>query len=389
MKINVHIVENSGRNSNGHEYLALHVFDFYYAYMQSKNQHSNYQADLEIAIGSDLTWDPTAFNIGFYNMPETPVDHERFDLIMLNANGIGFEASTEELHRTLVTYDNACLMSASYVDPTHPLADKIITFPYFLMTRDWFNRPFYPQYYERKYRPKQPGKNLIFINGQNRPHRQYMQDLIGGATGVDIRTNNFSVMSKLSEWDYHFESAEDTVFRNFVNNQFVIADSQEVPSHDYYDLSIKIGIDQKYGSIPPGYFIIDEYWDYRCVIFPETNWYNDNVFLTEKIGKTLVTKTLPWPIGGANTDVLYNQLGIKTAWNLLPERLQLYNCERDHAKRYQMCAEAIRWVGEHPEVLTTPLAQEMLESNYIWFFDNTMDANAPVKLDKIIQRIKK
>jgi hypothetical protein len=102
-----------------------------------------------------------------------------------------------------------------------------------------------------------------------------------------------------------------------------------------------------------------------------------------------VARTIPWPIAGANTDVLYNQLGYQTAWNLLPEQLQSYNYERDHVKRYQMCAEAIKWMTEHPETLTGDRASELVEHNYNLFFSNTIEIMGPVKLDHILQRYAK
>ena len=141
--------------------------------------------------------------------------------------------------------------------------------------------------------------------------------------------------------------------------------------------------------MPPGYFIIDEFWDYQCVVYPETNFVNDSIHLTEKICKAAITRSIPWPIGGAHIDVLYNQLGVKTAWNLLPDHLKSYNYEKNHVKRYTQCVEAIRWMGEHPEVLVGPEANAIREHNYTWMFANTIDTIGVIKLDQIIQEYKK
>jgi hypothetical protein len=250
------------------------------------------------------------------------------------------------------------------------------------------SRPLFPQFYDREARPKQAGKNLIYINGANRPHRQYMADILTEVAGslVDIRHNSaFSKLTELNPWETFFETAEDTAFRKFVDRHCGVEGVPVEMPRGYYERSIVVGIDGRQGRIPPGYFILDEYLAYHCVIFPETTWYNDSIMVTEKICKPAITRTIPWPISGANTDTLYNQLGLKTAWNLLPEQLQLYNYERDHVQRHQMCVEAIKWVGENPEILTGPEAQAIVEHNYTWFFSNTIETIGPKQLDKIIQ----
>ena len=381
-KINIHLVDGAQRDLT-----SMQLFDFYYAYCQFKNKHNNYTADIDIKIGNDLKLDPTALNIGFYNMPERPVDTSKFDFVLLNANGIAIDNVTQELHCALVNDDKCYLITTTYVADTHPLRNKLIYFPYFLHNRDYVNRPFYPQFYEPRNKEKTPGKNLIFINGQNRPHRQYMMDLVDNSQ-VDIRMSQYGAVSELNIWGRFCESSEDTAFREFVNKNYKL-ENTIAPEEGYYEQSVKVGIDEQYGLVPPGYFPIDEFWDYHCIIWPETSWFNDGIFLTEKISKTSWTKCVPWPVGGANIDVLYNQLGLKTAWNLLPDQLQLYNYELDHVKRYQMCAHAIKWVSENPEILTGPAAQELLENNYNWFFSNQIETIGPQQFDRIIQEYTK
>jgi len=383
MKLHIHLTNDAPLHLT-----SLQLFDFYYAYLQSKNKDNNYQTDTELKISHEFDPEPGALRIGFYNRPAAPVEHDKYDIILLNADGLGLDSCTKEIHHAVTTYDNCYFITAAYVDRDHPLADKIIYTPYFIHTRDWMSRPLFPQFYDREARPKQAGKNLIYINGANRPHRQYMADILTEVAGslVDIRHNSaFSKLTELNPWETFFETAEDTAFRKFVDRHCGVEGVPVEMPRGYYERSIAVGIDGRQGRIPPGYFILDEYWDYHCVIFPETTWYNDSIMVTEKICKPAITRTIPWPISGANTDTLYNQLGLKTAWNLLPQQLQLYNYERDHVQRHQMCVEAIKWVGENPEILTGPEAQAIVEHNYTWFFSNTIETIGPKQLDKIIQ----
>jgi hypothetical protein len=44
---------------------------------------------------------------------------------------------------------------------------------------------------------------------------------------------------------------------------------------------------------------------------------------------------------------------------------------------------------EHPEILISDRARELVEHNYNLFFSNTIETMGPVKLDQILQRYAK
>ena len=380
MKIIVHLCDNTPTNCT-----SLALFDYYYAYRQSANKNNNYQSDSEIFIGHNLDFVPDAINIAFYHMPTKPIQLGKFDFIIVDAGQHHLEVCTAEMHKAFVEIEECYFLTGSVVSNDYPKADKLIPFPYTLPLRDTWFRPFYPQYYDRHSRSIQDRKkHMIFINGQNRSNRQYMADLLS-STGINIRRNNLGSTSKLI--DSFFESQDDTAFRDFVNDYCCNQDDSDHVAQNYYDRSIKVGIDGKFGPSVPGFFLLDEYYQYYCVIFPETAWLNDEVWITEKFSKCAIAKSIPWPIAGANTDVLYNDLGFLTAWNLLPENLQAYNYEPDHAKRYRMCAEAIKWMADHPEILISDRAQALVQHNYEQFFTNTLEAMGPIKFDQIIKNI--
>lgn len=385
MKILVHLDNNTSENSS-----SLQVFDYYYAYNQSRNKHNNYRADCEIKIGKNMSVEAGAINIGFYHMPKDPVNSDKFDFLIVDGGQHHLEVCTPEMYRAFVELENCYFLTAALVVDGYPGADKLLPFPFTQITRDFLTRPFYPQYYDRgNQKIENSRQNMIYINGQNRPQRQYMMDLLESTVGtaMTIRQNNYTTASKLN--DSFFETRQDTQFREFVNNYCANQDNVDQETQGYYDRSIQIGIDQKFGRSPPGFFVIDEYLAYHCVIFPETTWLNDEVWITEKLLKCAITKSIPWPIAGSNTDVLYNQLGFKTAWNLLPEQLQSYNYEKDHIARYRMCAEAINWMAQHPEILVSAQAQDLVEHNYNYFFSNTIEALGPIKLDQILRKYSK
>ena len=180
-----------------------------------------------------------------------------------------------------------------------------------------------------------------------------------------------------------FESPQDSLFRDQVNDLYeeVIVRNQET---DYYIKMIQCGIDQKFGSWPLGYDILPEYFEYGCVIFPESTWTNDEVAITEKILKCCFAGSLPWPVGGSNINKMYKDLGFYTAWNLLPEEHQKFDQEKDHMLRYQGLAAATAWLSANKEVLVDDRAKGMLQSNLINMLTCSLDVQAVQKFDKLI-----
>jgi hypothetical protein len=135
--------------------------------------------------------------------------------------------------------------------------------------------------------------------------------------------NTFDAINKLQP--SLIESKEDTVFRLTMNTIYkdTLETFRKTPSS-----SITVGTDNKFGSVLPGYFILDEYFEYHCIVYPETTWQNDELTLTEKGMKCFYSECLPMPVGGSNINQLYNSLGYYTAWNLLPAKLQSYDSNK-------------------------------------------------------------
>lgn len=364
----------------------LQILDVYHGYLQWKNKNNNYQSDIEIQIGHDLKKTANSLDIGWYYMPEGKIDPRKFDLNILDNCQHHFEVCLPFMYEAITNYENCYLTHGSCTENTYPNFEKLIYCPNMWQFQMWYGLPMYPTYFEDIEKDLSQRKNLIYISGQGRPDRYLTQDLLKLACKdfIDFRSNNFSQQDKLP--DSWFETDCDTKFREFVNLKYSTHDNGNFPRKNYYTSGINVGINNKFGNLKAGNLILDEYKNYKCVIFSESSWLNDTVQLTEKIVKCFVSKTIPCPIGGANIDLLYNKLGFQTAWNLLPEQLQLYNYEKDHVKRYQMCSDAIAWLARNHEMLTSTKAHDLIENNFKTLYTNKLDKATAIQIDNLIRK---
>ena len=355
MHLNIHIDRNTT--------VALQLFDHLYAYSQHLNQHKNFTSDFKIEFVEQKKIIPGAVNVLFQYMPAEPILYlEDYDLVLLDNADEPLETSTEIMYNLLHEYPHVYLTANAILSSDHPFQSRVIpTIADGGNFRDYHSRPFYPHYYiDNNFAHNR--KNLIYVNGQNRANRHHMMSLLTQQLPeLEIKSNiTTDVITELN--DCFFESLEDTQFREWVNEQYTITRNYNSP---YYDNSIICGIDQKFGSIPPGYFVMDEYFDYCAVIFPDTSWINNELCITEKSLKCFYAKSLPWPVAGAGVNQLYNQLGFCTVWNLLPHELQQYDNETDHQTRYNQLVNAVQYVYDNPDLLKSKLFDQCVDSNHI------------------------
>jgi hypothetical protein len=358
------------------DWSALQLLDFYQAYQQWLAQDQGWVSPIEIEISSEIETCHDAFNIGWFYMPEQPVPTEQFDLVLLDNCHHGLEFATPHILQAL-QHDNCYFVAGAYLMPDHALYHKVIWLPMFLTTRDYMTRPQYPQYFDLDREPVQR-EGMVFINGQNRANRQYFMNLINDS-GVRVH-NRWPSASPLL--DCMFESEDDRIYRELVNQ---LPDLVSY-SDQYYNLGVAVGMHGRFGQVPIGYFFMPEYFQSACVIFPESNWINDEVFMTEKIIKCFASGAIPWPIGGANINRLYRQLGYVTACDLLPDNLKSYDAKTDHAERHQACADAIRWAVKHPEIWHSPEAQSAVRQNRERFYLSHHDADSARRLHQIVTK---
>jgi hypothetical protein len=364
------------------------IFDIYYAYRQYLNRANNYVSEVNITISDQIKTRPGAINVKCVYMPDNIPDIDDYDLVFFDNDCHSLEVATGYM-KANINNPKCYFITGSYTDVDYEFHNKLIWAPMFILIgRDYMARPFYPHYFERHFGIANGAerKPMVFINGQNRTHRQYFIDALDKfAPGVRQRENGFNnATNRLL--DSIFESAEDSAFRTMVNDTIVNQDNYEETKQSYYGRSITVGIDNKFGRIPPGNSMIDEYFDYHCVLYPDSNWINNTAYITEKTTKCFAARSIPWPVGGKHINRLLNMIGFRTAWNLLPAQYQTFDDIDDHATRYQECARAVDWASGHPEIWTTEQAQKLKDHNHDLLFSNTLDINVAQQLDTIFTK---
>lgn len=365
----------------------MQFFDFMYAYNQSLSENNvsawefvinNYDKDIDLNIALLSMFDSECITLNL----------EKFDLILLCNSSEPLSVFNHELFH-LLDHDKTYILSNSYLMDDHALKQKVVWFPYAMqICIDYWFRSFYPQIFQNNILQTHKRENkLVAINGQNRAHRNYFFNLLEKSDAdVKILSNIHSSKSKLL--DSGFESSEDSLFREFVNSQLgIVSDNNNEDKIKYYQNSKKIGINEKFGLVAPGYFFIKEYFENTCIIFPESGWQNGELTSTEKIAKCFYSESIPFPIGGSDINYLYNDLGYQTAWNLLPTELKKFDREKNHSLRYQKAVEAIQWLDKNRDVFTTQTCKDMRTENKKKFFQSSMTISSVKKFHQMISNL--
>lgn len=362
----------------GADTIGMQLFDRYYAFKQSLNTKS-FSTDLEIQEG---TPEPDAVNIAVCYLPEQEFcNFDNYDFVFVDNAGHPLEVCTEYMAE-IINHPKVYFVCGSFLPVVHKLFHKVIPYNHNIrLFHDSMTRGFYPQYYLRAKDVYEPVKNFVFINGANRSWRKYFADILYQQNpSVDIQSNFGQQI--LETQQCMFEDTYDKKFRERLNHMYP---QGHIRDYDYYSKEVEIGINGRFGMIPPGYFLFDSYYRYHCVIFPESSWINNQHYSTEKIYKCFVSGALPFPISGAKTHQFYNEHGYQTAWNLLPPALQEFDNELDHFERYQKIMAAINWLSNNSAVFTSNQANDMRQSNKNNFYANALDVIGVDKLDKILR----
>lgn len=308
-----------------------------------------------------------------------------YDIVLICNGGEPISVGDPVIAELIENNTHVYLISNSYLDQSHARREKIIWFPHNVQTcRDYWTRHFYPQYYDLcSFSTDKKTNSLFYINGANRTGRQLFIDYLTDLN-LDITIKN-SLTEQICEiGESQWESPEDTNFRQWVNQQYPCLLIENF-TNDYYNNSITVGIDAQFGKVPLGYVHLPLYFEHACIIFPESNWQNDELCITEKAIKCFYAETLPMPVAGANVNRLYNEVGFYTAWNLLPEEIQSFDSMLDHNLRYQNLSRAIKWLAEHPEVFDSDEYYTMTRQNKIHFLTCRCNYQAVVKFDQVIK----
>ena len=377
MKIVIH------NNSTG---IGHQILDAWQAYRQSTLD--NYSNDCEYIF--DQVEKVKEYDLSIYcdYMPRHLSSDilKNYDLVLICNGGEPLEVASPFI-KQLLEHNHVYFITNAWLDDQHPLKQKNIWFPHNVQTcRDYWTRHFYPQYFENQNFEKLPrNDSIIWISGDNRPNRQCFVDTLVSTVpdfpmhskiNVDIRQE-----LKACQW----ETAEDVEFRFWCNSQYKVCRSVN-SSENYYNNSVTVGIQDRFGSIPPGYFILPLYFENSCVVFPETSWINNEMCITEKAIKCFYSGSLPMPVSGANVNKFYNQIGFYTAWNLLPPEHQEFDQILDHRVRYEKLADSIKWLQDNKHVFRSRLFEELTQKNKINFLTCECDSMSIKWFDQILSK---
>lgn len=348
--------------------LGLQLFDAWYAFKQSQAQ---YTPDFELTITKEQQL--ADLNALYSYMPSN-VEVDKYDLVFFCNGGEPLQVATDYIKQCL-ELDHCYLMSNSLLTADHKLANKVIWFPHNIKTcRDYWTRDFYPQYFENMQNTKLPrNQGMMVINGQNRSWRH---DVFSRLEEIKFH-NKLSTGVTVTD-DAHWETEEDVEYREYVNSVY------QAKNQKYYSNCVPVGVDKKFGMVGLGYFIMPEYFTHDCIVFPETSWQNNELAVTEKALKCFYAGSIPFPVGGANINSLYNQIGFSTAWNLLPDLLKVYDSEQNHFRRVQQTVAAIQWLNNNQSVFQTEQCQQMRRQNLIRFLTCSSDYDSVVRLDQVL-----
>lgn len=373
------ILINNQTSGIGHQ-----IIDAWHAMLQSRT--ANYAHTNKYTFGTiDLKQDHDLTILCDY-MPTMidPAITAAYDLVLFCNGGEPIEVANPDM-REMLTRPNVYLICNALLSHDHELADRVVWFPDSVQTcRDYWTRHFYPQYFEnQKFQALPRQTPMSCITGSNRINRKYFFDNLQQA--IPSLLLHAKVNQTVTELrDCQWESQHDRDFRDWLNNNHAITRNMD-NDDNYYSQSAMIGIQNKFGSIPPGWFVLPMYFTSYCVIYPETSWINNELCVTEKALKCFYGGSLPMPVAGANVNKLYNQIGFATAWNLLPAELQQYDSELDHRQRFAKQIQAIAWLHDNPQVFQSQLFDQLTLQNRINFLTCDCDALAIERFDRLIQ----
>ena len=364
--------------------IGYQIIDAWHAYIQHVNQYNN-TTEYILKDSTDKSPDndcDLSILLSYMGHQVTDETTKHYDIVLI-CNGSEPLAVANPQIKQLLTNDNVYLIANSYL-MDHELQSKVIWFPVnFTMCRDYWTRHFYPQFYDVAEFEKLPRTNNIsVITGANRANRSHFFSELYSAVPQLTDSSKFGQpIEKLV--DSQWETSEDQAYRIYVNGLYHPPTKYH---NEYYDNLITIGIDNKFGEIPPGYFQLPLYYENSCVIFPEASWQNNELSVTEKSIKCFYAGSVPFPIGGANINYLYNKIGFYTAWNLLPEELKRFDSMTNHVERVHACIKAIKWLANHPEVFDTPEFVYYTQQNKINALTCRCDNLAVEKFDQLIKK---
>jgi len=368
--------------------IGLQLFDFLCAFNQYKNKNLNYKLSLDIEIVDQiLTFDDDTNYILFLNIHKqvfnVDLQLDKFQVILIDNSDEPTMVLSDEMLRILDNYENSFLVCNGNLSEDHYLYNRTLVGQFdTYKSLSYSMSPTYPQYFEFNSIKDHDRKGITYINGANRTYRNFFLELISEYPSINT-VNNYPAVVETISFD-PILSDDDKVFLEFLKTKYADTLFHESENR-YYNNSITIGINKKFGTIPLGYFLIPEYLEYHCVCYPETSWVNDEITITEKSVKCFLYEVIPFPIAGVYSHKILNNLGFRTAHDLLPADLQ-FDHIKDHIKRYKVAASAVNWLNQNTQVFKTDTAKQIKLTNKKNLFEGSIINKEVNMLYNIIKR---
>jgi len=353
------------------DYLGLEVFDYLVGYWQYV---TGYQQTPVITFGPI---EPNKYNILFLSSTIDPNNDEsgmstiqypsnvdQYDLIALDNGDEPFGVGDRMLYNILDTVPHARLLCNSILPADHPYKNRIInTSINWGHHRRYYVESVFPQSYELDdiYKPL---TGMIYVNGRNRSVREFLTGVLQEHVPDMPHHNDLHNGIVDSIGQYFHETAEDTKFREWTNGSYANNKMNPMPPPKRWP-PLPAGVEGRYGATFFEDRIIDVVRNNQTIVYPETTWQNGQIALTEKPLRCFINRKFSMPVGGAYTHQLYNDIGFKTVWHLLPPEHQKFDSILDHQARYVQQAKAIQWLWQNPEIFKSDLAEKILIDNQV------------------------
>lgn len=372
----IQILETSGTD------YSTHVFDILYSYCQ----YHNIDFDFEVIHNKD-NFSHNSIKVLLLDIkPEISKDYiiHNYDFVFLCNSAEHMAVSSDEMYDYLHEYNNVYGIVGSFIHKEFSFADKLIPFMRdSINCKNWFaNANTYISHYYHNYN-NLPTKNILFINGQNRTQRQDWINHIAIHSNKII--NNTPLISKQTKKS-KFASEHDNQYIDYCNEKYPVdLDTDQIKKTNNFSDEILFGKNGKHGVTRRGYFPINEYYDSGCVVYPESNFFANEFYPTEKTHKCIFLKKHWIAITGKNAYAIMRDNGIRSIVELCPDSINDFDSEDDWFIKVKKISKCVEYIKNNKHIFDSKEAQKMLDDNFYNFVCSSSEYNAAKKLYNILQ----
>lgn len=340
---------------------SLHFFDYFYSYLQYLDVTQNYKFSFNSQDTVDFTILLSNCPVNRKDVPDYVALAKMYDLIMIS-NQVENTAVLHPCADSTVNIDNIHYLLGSFLHRQHRYAKKAHCMPQdSINCKFWFHDPLFYMSFQKKIRfNRSPG--IFFISGENRTVRQYFAEKIL-PTAKTVYWNSKKIFK--TEY-YHAEDKPTEDFIDWCNNKYKTVDYEFNPLYDF----ISVGIDQQQ-KISQGYQFVAPYHNHSLIVYPESNFYNYELHLTEKTSKCILNANHFLFFSGCKSFEILRTHGIRSIAELTPDRMNDFDDYEDPFIRIDKIKQICNYVNDNPSIFSSNESINMLKDNYINYMNQT------------------